>query len=216
MIKKAGGTGELKEIQLGGRMHPLACVLAALPAVIGVFVLILFALEPVPLPLIGLLVLVMGCAGALGYVALEIVTGTTLKIEPGGLQVRRLFGSETYAWADIADIKVIPATGTFGDDPFQETGNRIGLGLFLRKGDSKPNGNSEADIILATAEKEDASRLVTVVDKLQRNLKLGMQPKRPVSVAPKRLRQAHQRDQFRRRPATTKSTRDVVGQFRGA
>jgi hypothetical protein len=216
MTKSEATAGGLQEIRLEGRVHPLLYVLACVPILLAIFVVLLVAVETVSLPLLALLVMMVGTAGSVAFVAIETMLGGKLLLQPKGLTIAKPFSQVTLAWTELADAKVVPATGTFGDNPFEETDNRIGLGLFLHVPGRKRAHNQDADLILLATEKEHATRLMLIAEKLQAALKQSGQA--PIGAGPGRartlIRQAHQREQFRRRPAKATTAKDVVGQFR--
>ena len=197
------------EIELPGAAHTLAYVLIALPAIIIALVLATAALTKPPLPLLGLLVVVGACCGALAFVASQHVSGTKLVADADGLILKRMFGEQRYNWEQVEGMKLLAATGTFSDDPFTEVNDRIGIGLFLRGEDRIRENEFDADVMLCAGSKEDAAQQLKYIEKLESFPKRqsAPMPRQPVRAAP---RQPNQRREFRATP----STNDMVAAMR--
>ena len=194
-------------IDLPTRAHPLLVILTLTPLALTIAVLAMVVFEDVPWPLILLLMVVVGCSLVLSHTAGQYLLGGALIADENGITVKRLLGETVYPWNTVEDIKVTPATGTFGDDPFLETAKRIGAGLFLRNPERDREHEFDADVVLCSGSADETSLMMQIVQKANRQRELS---ERPALRAPVRRRQANQRQEFRAKP----QARNVVADFR--
>lgn len=209
--QKSGKDG----IELPGNMHPVLALLAFLPLVTAIMIMLALFVEETPFPLIVLFVFVLGCCVLLSWTALQMLLGGKLTFDDAGLTVHRLFSTSHYPWPSVEGCKVMPATGTFGDDPLTEMKDRVGLGLFLRGLDRKREHDLDADEVLCAARSENVQRLMQIAGKVQTTLK---QANGPATRAPSRpivagmQRQSRTRQSGERR--TSSPPADPVKAFR--
>jgi hypothetical protein len=93
--------------------------------------------------------------------------GTKLVLTQQGMKMSRLFGSKSYAWSEIEDIRIIAPTNTFGDNPLLEPGKRIGLGLFVANSSKVRDNEFDADVVLCAGGAPHADRLMSLVERLK-------------------------------------------------
>lgn len=149
-------------------------ILAVLPAAVAAQALLVMVLYSLPLPLIGLLLIVVGCCGALGVLVIDQLRPVTLTLADDGLHVERTWGSAVYPWHTVDGVKVVGATGTLGDDPTKSSSQRFGLGLFLKipGADKSKTGGAEKDretdenpdVILTTCLEPDTGSLIRMCE----------------------------------------------------
>lgn len=154
-------------LELPGRMHPVLSALAIVPLAIVVLAVAGMALTPPPIPLIIILLVLIGCCLGLSWQAASHIMGGKLKMTPEGLKVSRLFREEIFPWASIEKCKVMPATGTFGDNPLSDAGQRVGVGLFLRDLPRKRDHDLDADVVLCAGDKENVQSMMRVAQRVQ-------------------------------------------------
>lgn len=196
------------ELELPAARHTLAYVLAGLPGLIIAVLLAIAAINQPPLPLLALFLVVGVSCGALSLAAVQSIVGTKLIADSEGIKLNKFLDEQRYTWDQVESVKVLASTGTFGDDPFTEVNDRIGVGLFLRGLNRTRENEFDADLILCAGTKDHAAELVKIVEKLEGFKKRLSAPlARPIA---KPTRQAHQREQFR----SQRSTSDMVAAMR--
>ena len=195
------------EVEIPKRMHPVLVMLVFLPLLLMLFMVASLIIENVPIPLMLVFAVLLGCCGVLCREALKIMLGGSLVFSSEGLTIKRFMADETLPWAAIEAAKVTPATGTFGDNPLLEQSQRVGLGLFLRKSDYQREHELDPDQVICAGDATGVQRLMQIAERLQRATKQGNAPKR----AGARTRQTNQRKEFRQRP---QPAADPVANFR--
>lgn len=204
------------EIDLPGRIHPVLAMLAFLPMMATILIALALLVEDLPpIPLVVILGVVLVCCAMLSWTALQIMLGGKLIIEQDGLKVTRLLAEENYPWSTLDACKVMPATGTLGDDALVDADDRVGLGLFIKGTDRKRAHDLDADIVLCAGDKIDVQNLMRIAQKVQAGINRSKEPaKRSMARQPA----PGQRQEFRprRAPATKKPAAkiDPVAQFR--
>lgn len=184
------------EVELPGNLNPVLAVLGFLPVMTMILVALALAVEETPLPLMILLVLVIGCCAMLSLTALQVLLGGKLSFDDEGLTVHRFLSQQRYPWTSIEACKVMPATGTFGDNALSEIEERAGVGLFLRGLDRRRDHDLDADVVLCAGPKSKLQPLMQIANKVQAAIKRSQAP---VKRAPARAPQTRQRQQFRQR-----------------
>ncbi|MGI9475721.1 MAG: hypothetical protein ACR2PI_03385 [Hyphomicrobiaceae bacterium] len=215
MNKRAMPLPNKNEIELPGNMNPVLALLGFLPVMIIIMIALALAVENTPIPLMILLVLVCGCCVMLSWTALQVLLGGKLTLGEDSLTVHRFLSETSYPWGAIEGCKVMPATGTFGDDALVELDERAGVGLFLRGLDRRRDHDLDADVVLCAGSRSHLQPLMQIANKVQAGIKRA---EAPVRRPPARAPQSGQRQQFRqRRPAARKpaaAQADPVAAFR--
>ncbi len=197
------------DFELPGRMNLIVALLAFVPMMIVIFILLALAVEPLQIPLVVLLFVVGACCAMLCYEALKIMLGGAMQVGDDALVVKRFLSEDVYPWATIEDCKVMPATGTLGDDPLSEASERIGLGLFLRNTERQREHDLDADIILCAGHKDDARNLI----RLSQKVVLGLKRHHDGLKRPQARAKPTQQRRYRKR-AKSASTSAVVSNIR--
>lgn len=199
MPAQAPADSGLEALEFAGRPSWLAIVLAVVPALVVLQSLYVLAVKPVPVILVVLLIAMMLACGLLGAKALEGVLPTSVALTQHGIDVSRTFGSQTYAWHEIEDIKLVPAPGTMADDPNRSLANRIGIGLFLKAKSKDREDDNLADVVLFVGTDEDTSQLMGIMERITafRARKLG--PARGPAKIGARRGPVRAQNQFRRK-----------------
>lgn len=138
-------------------------------AVAGLIVLVsayILMVKPVPIALVGLLIAVMGSCGLLALSALNGVFPAGIEVSSDGLELRRLLGSQSFSWSEVEDVKLVPAPGTFADDPARGYASRIGIGLFLNETAKTREDANLADVVLCVGTDEHTDQLMRLVDRI--------------------------------------------------
>ncbi|MEL6871906.1 MAG: hypothetical protein AAFO62_03730 [Pseudomonadota bacterium] len=148
--KKSKSTSE--KIRLPGRFHPFLIVLALVGLVLGSTTSILFVTNELPIFMFPLLGIVALSAFATTVVCIGFMLGKTLEFTTHELIVHAMTGNEKYRWVDIEALKVVGASGSFGDNPFTVMEKRISLALFNKGGREGRAEAHEADVILASGD----------------------------------------------------------------
>ena len=139
-------------------------VFAALPAAVALQCLIVLVFNPIPLPLMALMLIVVGCCCALVVLVVDQILPVKVTMSGDGLQIGRTWGSAIYPWSTIDTVKVVGATGTLGDDPLIPSTQRIGLGIFFKIGGKERETEGNPDVVLYSGAPEDASQLMRMSD----------------------------------------------------
>lgn len=224
MNKAARSVTGNKEIELPGSMNPVLATLAFLPLMAIVLIALALAIEEAPIPLMILLAIVAGCCAMLSHTALKLMMAGKLKLDEDGITIERFLCEERYPWTSLEACKVMPATGTFGDDALIEADERAGVGLFVKGLDRQREHDLDADIVLCTGSKAHLQPLMQIAKKVQAAIKRAQQPVRrgPARPSARGPRQG-QSQQFRqqrqpgaRRPTAAKPNEkvDPVAAFR--
>lgn len=205
-------------LDLPGRMHLVLAALAAVPIAIIVIAAAAMAVEAPPLPFIGVMGVAMICCGLLAWQALSIIIGGKLQMTPEGLTVTRLFQQDFYPWQSIEHCKVIPATGTLGDDALADADQRVGVGLFLRGLDRQRDHDLDADVVLCAGDKANVQAMMRIAKRVEQACErvAAASRRRPgrstlaPSAAGRPLRRRQPRPEAAAKPA------DLVARFRNA
>jgi hypothetical protein len=198
-------------------MHPVIALLVFVPVLIIIMMALVLATELTPpVPLLVLFAIVAVCCAMTSLTAMQFMLGGELAFEPDGLVIKRLLSSETYPWRSIQSCKVMPATGTFGDDALAETNNRVGIGLFLHGTTRQRDHDLDADVIVTAGDKDEVQQLMRIVGKIEAGIKRAMSQNhgpagaRPANAAPR------PRQQFQQRPNHQQAGHPPAGQQRPA
>lgn len=198
MRSQASAESQDEVVEFTGSMSWLAIALAVVPALVVLQSAYVLVVKPVPWPLIALLLAVMGSCAMLAAKALEGILATTVKLSPQGIDITRTLGSQSLSWMDIEDIKLVPAPGTFADNPGHNLASRIGIGVFLRANAKDREDPNLADEVLFVGSEEDTSRLLGIMERinLHRNRKLPRAA--PPRIGAKRVAAGGSVAEFRR------------------
>ena len=138
---------------------------------------------------------------ALICLALQHFCSTSLVLNSEGITINRFLNAETFAWRDVANIDVIPATGTLMDNPFCPLEQRVGVGLTLRNSVQSSKEASSVDVIIAACDATHTIRMMQLAERIQQ-FRSGLSSANQFNV-PKKVRQANQKSQFTSRQAST-------------
>lgn len=174
MRSQASAESQDEVVEFAGSLSWLAIALAVVPGLVVLQSAYVLIVKPVPWPLIMLMLPVMGACALLAAKALEGILATTVTLSPQGIAVTRALGSQSFSWMDIEDVKLVPAPGTFADNPAHNLASRIGIGVFLRANAKDREDPNLADEVLFVGSEEDTSRLLGIMERinLHRNRKL--------------------------------------------
>lgn len=184
----AGNEQNNTVLTLPGRFTPVLILAPIVSCCVIGFVGLLAVVNKLPLFLIVPLAVAVLSAGILVLESLKQFLPQAITIRHDGLSVARGPFSQTYAWRDIQEIKLIAGTGTLGDDPLAKTAERLGLGLFLRqetapkrtaRNGAKTKGSGSgaahasaskdpetADVIIGVGSVAQASAMVAICERL--------------------------------------------------
>lgn len=191
-----------KEIELPGSMNPVLATLAFLPMMAILLIALSLAVEEAPILLMILLAIVGICCAMLSYTALKLMMGGKLTFDDNGITVQRFLSEETFPWSSVEACKVMPATGTFGDDALLEADDRAGVGLFIKGLDRRREHDLDADVVLCSGSKAKLQRLMQIANKVQAAIKRSQEPVRRAPARPSgRGPRPGQSQQFRQRQA---------------
>lgn len=179
----------------------LAIALAVGPALVVLQSLYVLAVKPVPWSLILLMVPMMGACGMLAMKALEGILATTVTLGSQGIEVSRALGSQGFSWMDIEDIKLVPAPGTFSDNPAHNLASRIGVGVFLRANAKDREDSNLADEVLFVGSEDDTSRLLGIMERINSHRNRKVPRAAPPRIGAKRVVAGGSAAEFRRRAA---------------
>ena len=188
--------GQDLTIPLPARSHAIAWLLISLAVLILMNIVLIIADGPLSLAVLPVLFLIGVCKALLIFVTTQQVMGRELVLNQQGITLKQLFGSETYAWTDIDSVELTPATGTLSDNPLRKTSDRVGIGLNLRGPLSPDEKVAGVDVIITAGDAERVAHLMQLKEKIdayQMRIRTPSARRR----APKRARQANQRNQFR-------------------
>ncbi|MFT5509697.1 MAG: hypothetical protein ACI89J_002784 [Hyphomicrobiaceae bacterium] len=217
MIQSSTPMMNKNEVELPGNMNPVLATLAFLPMMAIVLIALALAVEETPIPLIVLFVFVVGCCGMLSWTALQAMLGGKVTFDEDGLTIHRLLAEQRYPWSSIEACKVMPATGTLGDDAFVDADDRAGVGLFIKGLDRSREHDLDADVILCAGSKNSLQPLMQIANKVDVALKRAKEPAgRGLARGPQSSQQqpVRQRNPGARRPASAKAKVDPVAAFR--
>ncbi len=186
MTRGAQAAASHETLELPGRLHPVVGILAFLPMLVIVLTVVGLVLEPQPILLIGLLAIVIGSCAVLSWQALSIILGGELEFMPEGLKVKRLLREEVYPWGTIEYCKVMPATGTLGDDALAAPEDRVGVGLFVRGLDRVRDHDLDADVVLCAGDREDVQAMMRIAQRVQKAIERAeaYSKRRPTAAMP--------------------------------
>lgn len=201
MVAQAPAETHNEAVEFAASPSWLAIALAIVPALVVLQCVYVLVMKPVPWALIVLLVLVMGTCGVLAMKALEGVLATNVKLGPDGIVVARTFGSKSLSWMDIEDIKLVPAPGTFADNPGHNLASRIGIGVFLRANAKDREDANLPDEVLFVGSEEDASRLLGIMERINAHRSRKLPRAAAPRIGVKRTAAAAGVTEFRRRAA---------------
>ncbi|MGE0628075.1 MAG: hypothetical protein AB7O43_09655 [Hyphomicrobiaceae bacterium] len=157
-----------------------AVVPVLLLLVIGVNV----ATNRLPLPLIGLLLMAGACCIVWVSEAVNHLGDVTVELTDQELRVRRLFGSSSYAWSSIDEVRLVNPGPTLSDTSRAADG-RAGIGVFLRTSTkAQRNENAEPDVVLVSGAADKAEQIIKAADRIalfQRRIGSGRGTKRVVA-----------------------------------
>ena len=160
------------EVALPGVTHPVLSLLTFLPITIVLLILLAFFVDSTPpAALVVLLVLVIGCCAVLSWTSLQYLLGGKVRFDQDGLTVCRLFSEERYPWSAIEACKVMPATGTLGDDALVEVDERAGVGLFVKMAGRVREHALDAEVVLCAGKKSHLQPLMQVASKIDAAIK---------------------------------------------
>lgn len=165
------------QIDIPARMHPVLGALAFVPIMLIILTIMALLVEDKPatllLPFLGLIVI---CCGLLSWTALQTMLGGTLEFAPDGLKIKRFLSETTYPWHEIDACKVMPATGTFGDDALTEADQRVGVGLFLRGSKRDREHDLDADVIICAGDQQNVQAMMRIASRVEAALKRAQKP----------------------------------------
>ena len=217
-VAQAPGQGET--LELPGRLHVVLGVLAVLPILIIIMTIAGLVLEPQPILLIIILTVVMGCCALVSWQAISVIAGGSLEFMADGLKVKRLFQEEVYPWGALEACKVMPATGTLGDDALADTADRVGVGLFLRGLQRPREHDLDADVVLCAGDRSNVQAMMRIAQRVQKAIERAEahSKRRPARAMPS-AQQPGRALRQKRRPAQgaqrrPKPAASVVSQFR--
>lgn len=202
----APAANEPEALEFAARPSWLALMLAIVPALVVLQGLYVLVVKPVPIVLILLILVTMGACGLVAAKAIEGVMPTGVHLTEQGVNINRTFGSQSFAWHEIEDIKFIPAPGTFADDPNRGLASRIGIGLFLKETAKDREDANVPDEVLFVGTDEDTSQMLGLMERINhhRTRKSGPVRSGPPKIGARRPVAAKAQGQFRRNsePAT--------------
>lgn len=172
-------------------------------AVAGLIVLVsayILMVKPVPIALVVLLLAVIGSCGLLTLSALNGVFPAGIEVSSDGLELRRLLGSQSFSWSEVEDVKLVPAPGTFADDPSRGYASRIGIGLFLNETAKAREDANLADVVLCVGTDEHTDQLMRLVDRISM-YRERRAPKPAARIGARRAVVAGTATEFRRKGA---------------
>ena len=168
------------------------------PALLVAAIVMLIQSQQFPLYFLALLLVLAISSVSVAVAACGQLIGPTLTLNPDGFSVSRLFSTKTFAWADIESIRIVPQTRTFGDDPFTDTSQRFGLGVFLRKTDaSHRETDDDPDVVVCAGGSANAEALVAAAEQLKQVMVQAQSGRR--NTAPRRAAGPARANQFSRR-----------------
>lgn len=191
-------------LEFAARPNWLALMLAIVPALVVLQSLYVLVVKPVPIGLVLLILVTMGACGLVAAKAIESLMPTSVQLTEQGVDVNRTFGSQSFAWHDIEDIKLVPAPGTFADDPNRGLASRIGIGLFLKETAKDREDANVPDVVLFVGTDEDTSQLLGLMERIGRHRTRKAVPVRsgPPKIGARRPVAAKAQGQFRRNGET--------------
>lgn len=205
------------ELELPVRMHPVIAMLAFLPMMALILILLTLVVEKTPpIPLLVLFTAVAGCCVMLSWTALKTMLGGRLTLTSEGLKVNHLLSEVIYPWPMIDACKVMPATGTFGDDALVEPEDRVGLGLFLKGSQRERAHPLDADVVLCAGDKVDVQVMMRLAARVDSTLqKANAHGRRPAAntTVPGALGLSPNSQRQARRPRG-QTAADPVAEFR--
>ncbi len=222
MTRAAQAAVKQDTLELPGRLHAVVGILAFLPMMVIALTVVGLILEPQPILLIGILTLVLGSCVMLSWQALSIILGGELEFMPEGLKVKRLFQEQIYPWGTLEYCKVMPATGTLGDDALAPPEDRVGVGLFVRGLDRAREHDLDADVVLCAGDRDNVQAMMRIAQRVQKAIERAeaYSKRRPSRAMPSAPQTGRALGKKRRAPQgmvrKAKPAGNVVSQFRNS
>ncbi|MEO1264631.1 MAG: hypothetical protein AAFV26_02875 [Pseudomonadota bacterium] len=152
-----------ESIPLPGRFHGFLLFVALLALTLAIATSLLFVVNELPLFMKALLGVVVLSAFATVVVCISFMCGKSLEFTPHELIVHSVTGAERHRWVDIEAVKVVGASGCFGDNPFTASEKRIALALFKKGGrEGRAEAHEADDIIISGDIDKHGERYVRV------------------------------------------------------
>lgn len=149
-------------------MHvsPIGIFFVIVPTVVILFTGMALWTTKLPLPLIGLLLVVVASCVALAKAAIDEMGAVTIEWSGQCVTIHRVMGSETYYWSHVERIETFDPGATFGDLGRHEE-KRIALGLLVCDR-TKKGALAEAppNVLLISRVNEDKERIPKLAERL--------------------------------------------------
>lgn len=149
------------------RISPIGGFFLAVPALIIVVILWTIAAHPLPIYIIVLLLVIVGCCGKLVMEAIIDVGQVSVEWTSLGVTIYKPIGSCTFTWSEVEKVEKHDPGATFGDMGRHEEG-RAGVGLYIRN----PNRGAERerdappDVLIVSRCGAEAERVAKLAEKL--------------------------------------------------
>ncbi len=166
-MRSSSKDGAAQEIVVHARGYqPVAVFFLIVPTLIVAMTVFNIMTMKLPIPLIGLLVVVVACCFVWIKSALSELGDLKIEGTPQELRIAGLLGSTSYAWSFIDEIKLVNPGASMSDTGRNDEG-RIGIGLFMRlpPGKTRP-ADAKPDAILMSGSREEAEKVMDAADRI--------------------------------------------------
>jgi hypothetical protein len=193
--------GKTELIKISSRAPPLLMILTTMAVLLILQSLTVLIVQSLATPLVVLVTINCICGVWLLLVCAEQLLPTTLRLDAAGLTCQHLVTHKTYAWDDIATLKLVSA-GAVGGARVDSRG-RIGIGLMQRAAATARDGKAaptSPPVLVIAADSTHVEKLLDIIVRIQRyQTALTAKPQERW----KRAAQPQQQQQFRKRPNIT-------------